>query len=274
MAMKRATTYLDFGMTRGGKRACYDYREGQNAYDLFMGARYLADLIAYRECRIDDVYHPEDLRDQLRKHTALSVCRRDGQRLTYHEIGSSVMGVIDALEYLNREFDPLETRAIAWYGVDNSTFMNAMARYTHESYDIRVAERVSVVACDLFFSKGVSLLYAIESEDLLTRVLDASRIAVFDYTFTTAARTTDVVGTGLPVTYLNLDECRRRLDRPGRSFVLNPYTIRTYHQSPDKVTFDCVYGDTALVERYSAEMAHRSEEYVARMNRPLVRPPA
>src|SRR4051812_41724277 len=65
--MAAVTTYLDFGMTKGGKRTCYDYREDQPAYDLFMGARYLRDLIAYREGNADEVYHPEDVRDTLRK---------------------------------------------------------------------------------------------------------------------------------------------------------------------------------------------------------------
>src|SRR4051794_7011710 len=115
------TTYLDFGMTQGGRRTSYDYREGQNAYDLFMGARYLNDLIAYRGGEVGAAFHPEDLRDNLRKHTALTVCRRPTHPLTYYEIGSSVMGVIDAVDCLNRKYADLDTREIVWCGVDNST---------------------------------------------------------------------------------------------------------------------------------------------------------
>jgi hypothetical protein len=265
------TTYLDFGMTRGGKRACYDYREGQNAYDLFMGARYLADMIAYREGRPDAVYHPEDLRDNLRKHTALTVC---GARapLSYYEIGSSVMGAIDAIEYLDREYRTLDIRSVVWHGVDNSHFMNMMARYAHEGYDLRLTERPAPVDCDFFFAKGVSLLYAVDTEQLLADVLSHSRLAVFDYTFTTGARRPDVVGTGLPVTFLNLDECRGRLEREGRTMLLQPYTLRTYHVSPDKATFDCVYGETDLVRVYMEEFGRRSAEFEERWQRPLVRP--
>src|SRR5205823_10214470 len=136
--------------------------------------------------------------------------------LTYYEIGSSVMGVIDAVNYLNRRYDALTTRDITWCGVDNSHFMNAMARYTHEGYDLTVTETVAPVACDLFFAKGVSLLYAIQTEEQFASVLAQSRVAVFDYTFTTAPRFDDVVGTGLPVTYLNVDACRDRLVRTGK----------------------------------------------------------
>jgi hypothetical protein len=269
----RVTTYLDFGMTKGGKRTSYDYREDQPAYDLFMGARYLNDLIAYREGRVEDVYHPEDLRDTLRKYTALSVCRRDGERLTYHEVGSSVLGVIDAVNYLNTRYNQLDTRQIVWYGVDNSKFMNAMAAYTHEGYDVRIAEVVQPVTCDLFFAKGVSLLYAIDTEELFCEVLKASRIAVFDYTFSRKARIPDVVGTGLPVTFLNLDECQRGLSGPGKKLILNPYWLRTYHHSPDKVTYDCVYGDEDVVDRYLSEVQKNASEFDAVWARPLIRPP-
>src|SRR3954447_9888933 len=151
MTSNAVTTYLDFGMTKRGKRTCYDYREGQHAYDLFMGARYLNDVIAYREGRVEAVYHPEDVRDNLRKYTALTVCRSSNRRLTYYEIGASVMGVIDALNYLNERYGALTTRDITWYGVDNSHFMNAMARYIHDGYELTLTEKAAPVACDLFF---------------------------------------------------------------------------------------------------------------------------
>lgn len=272
--MTHVTTYLDFGMTKRGKRTCYDYREGQPAYDLFMGARYLNDLIAYRHGTVGDVYHPEDVRDNLRKHTALSVCRENGRRLTYHEVGSSVMGAIDGINYLNQKYALLDTRAMAWYGVDNSRFMNAMALYTHEGYDIHLSETALPVECDLFFAKGVSLLYAVHDEALFSDILKASRIAVFDYTFARDGKVSDVVGTGLPVTFLGLEECKRRLADPGKTLILNPYAIRTYHLSTDKVTFDCVYGDRDVVTRYLAAMEKHEAEFESLWNRPLIRPPA
>ena len=119
-----------------------------------MGARYLNDLIAYRHGNVADVYHPEDVRDNLRRYTALSVSRQTGRRLMYHEIGSLVMGAIDGLNYLNARYGLVDTRAMTWYGVDNSRFMNAMALYTHEGYDIHLSETTAAVPCDLFFAKA------------------------------------------------------------------------------------------------------------------------
>ena len=182
-------------------------------------------------------------------------------------------GGIEALNFLNSQYQELDTRGITWHGVDNSSFMNAMARYTHEGYEMHLAETVSPVPCDFFFAKGVSLLYAVNCEELLARVFEQSRIGVFDYTFTTEARIADVVGTGLPVTFLNLQECQRRLQTAGRKLVLHPYTIRNYHDTPDKVTCDVLYGEADLVERYIAEMDHRSQEYESRWHRPLIRRP-
>jgi hypothetical protein len=268
------TTYLDFGMTQGGRRTSYDYREGQNAYDLFMGARYLNDLIAYRAGDVNGAFHPEDLRDNVRKHTALSICRRSTHPLTYYEIGSSVMGVIDAVECLDRKYAELDTRGIVWRGVDNSTFMNAMARYTHPDHDVRLATTARSIPCDVFFAKGVSLLYAVAEEELFCDVLANSRLAVFDYTFSLGERLHEVVGTGLPVTFLNLDECRRRLSAmPGKTFILEPYTIKTYHHGGVKATYDCVFGDHDAVHAYFEKMEARIRAFDADWNCPLMRPP-
>ena len=272
-AVGPVTTYLDFGLTQGGRRVSYDYYEGQHAYDLFMGARYLHDLIAYRNGDIDAVHHPEDVRDNLRKYVALSACTGRSQRLTYYEIGSSVFGVIDALNFLNTRYGQLDTAAVSWVGVDNSAFMNWMARYTHEDYDLTLLEKVQPVPCDLFFAKGVSLLYALQDEAMFCDVLASSRIAVFDYTFSRAQKIPDVIGTGLPVTFLSLDACCTRLHRPGKRLCLEPYTIKTYHQAPDRVTFDCLYGDEDVVADYLAALRDREQSFEREWQRPLLRPP-
>jgi hypothetical protein len=265
------TTYLDFGFTQGGRRTSYDYYEGQRAYDLFMGARYLYDVIAYRNGDVNKVHHPEDLRDNLRKYVALSVCADSSPRLTYYEIGSSVFGVIDALNFLNARYGELDTAAISWRGVDNSIFMNSMARYTHPEYDLHLEEKARPIACDLFFAKGVSLLYAVDNEELFCNVLAKSRVAVFDYTFSRGKKLSEAVGTGLPVTFLNLDECKRGLTREGKTLILAPYTIKTYHQNPEKVTYDCVYGDADIVSRYMAALDERTRTFEQVWQRPLLR---
>lgn len=260
----KITTYLDFGKVRGGRRTCYDYYEGQDAYDLFMGARYFRDIIFYREGEVEKVYQVEDLRDQTRKYAALVVCKDNSRKLVFYEVGSSAMGVINALEYLNKKYSDLNIKDIEFFGVDNSKWMNAAAKYTHEQYNIKLWESVKdadVVKCDLFFAKGVSLMYAFEDEESMCNVLKNSRIAIFDYTFSLGEKIQDFVGTGLPVTFLSLDKCKKLLEDDGKVLIMKPYIIKNYYHNPkEKVTYDCIYGSRDIVDKYLKELENKTGE--------------
>ena len=117
------TTYTDFGKVQGGMRTSYAYHKGQEAYDLYMGARYLQDMMFYNLGKIDIVFQPEDLRDNNRKYAGLLACKNNTNNLIYYEVGSSCLGVIDALEYLNKESKELDVTSIKFIGVDNSKWM-------------------------------------------------------------------------------------------------------------------------------------------------------
>ncbi len=259
------TTFLDWGKTTGNHRVTYAYHEGQEAYDLYMGARYVCDMIAYRNGEIDKVFHPEDLRDNTRKYSGLVACDNGSDELTFYEVGSSVMGVIDALEYLNIEYNQLDIKDTKFLGVDNSKWMNAVAEYTHEQYNLKLWEDVKDaegVECDLFFAKGVSLMYAFQDEDAMCDVLKNSKLAIFDYTFSLDGKIQDHTGTGLGVTYLNLDKCKGILEREkGKILVMKPYQIKTYHQGdPTKASFDCIYGEREIIDKYLADLEDKTGE--------------
>ena len=64
----KTTTYIDFGKVQGGMRTSYAYHTDQEAYDFYMGARYLQDMMFYKQGKIDSVFQPEDLRDNNRKY--------------------------------------------------------------------------------------------------------------------------------------------------------------------------------------------------------------
>lgn len=256
------TTYLDFGQTIGGRRTSYDYYEGQPAYDLFMGARYVFDMIAYRRGEIAKVYQREDLRDQHRKYAGL-VAARSAKKSVFYEVGSSVMGVIDALEYLNKKYKQLNIKNITFAGVDNSTWMNEVARYTHEQYKLKLfynPKDAGGLKSDLFFAKGVSLMYAFADAKSLCRALQNSRLALFDYTFSRKGTVREFVGTGLPVTFLSLDACKKLLETDTKRLIFRPYRIKSYHTDPNKVTYDCIYGDPVVVEKYLKELQKKTGE--------------
>ncbi len=257
-------TFLDFGKIQSGRRTSYDYYEGQDAYDLFMGSRYFRDIMYYRNGKVDKVYQVEDLRDQMRKYAALLACKNSSGKLVFFEPGSAAMGVIDALEYLNKEYNQLNIKEIQFLGVDNSEWMNAAALYTHERYDVKVWDHVKKaegVKSDLFFAKGVSLMYAYEDEESMCNAIKSSKIAIFDYTFSLGDRIQDFVGTGLPVTYLSLEKCKKLLEAEGKVFITKPYVIKNYHHNPkEKVTYDCIYGEKEIVEKYIDELEKKTGE--------------
>jgi hypothetical protein len=257
-------TFLDFGKIQGGRRTSYDYYEGQDAYDLFMGSRYFKDIIAYRKGEVEKIYQPEDIRDNNRKYAALLACKSD-EKLIFYEVGSSAMGVIDALEHLNKEHSQLNIKDIKFFGVDNSEWMNAAAEYTHPEYNLKVWEDVKsadLVECDLFFAKGVSLMYAYHDEESMCEVLKNSKIALFDYTFSTKGKFQEVIGTGLPVSFLDLEKCKELLEVDGKVLITKPYTIKKYHNDPGKVTYDCIYGDNEVVEKYLSELNNKIGENI------------
>ena len=115
--------------------------------------------------------------------------------------------------------------------------------------------------CDFFFAKGVSLMYAYSEEEAMCEMLTKTRLAVFDYTFANGERIVDHVGTGLGVTYLSLAKCKRLLEsHKGKVLVLKPYVIKQYHQGGDRVTYDCIYGERELIERYMANLEESTGE--------------
>lgn len=258
-------TFLDFGKIQSGRRTCYDYYEGQDAYDLFMGARYFKDIMAYRDGEAEKVYQVEDIRDQTRKYVALVACKASpNSKLVFFEPGSAAMGVIDALEHLNKEYGQLNVKDILFKGIDNSKWMNAAALYTHEQYDVQLwesAKESGTVPCDLFFAKGVSLMYVYQDEETMCDAIKNSRIAIFDYTFSLGDKIQDFVGTGLPVTFLSLEKCKKLLEEEGKVLILKPYVIKNYHHNPkEKVTYDCIYGDKEIVEKYLIELNNKIGE--------------
>ena len=256
--MKRAKTYLEFGYQEGGKKVPYDIKLGKEAYDFFMVSRYLKDIISYRTGKVENVHHEEDVEDNIKKYIALFVCNDDKHRLVFYEIGSSLMGVIDSLEYLDKKHKKLDVKNILFAGADNSDMMNAIAKYLHEGYELDVFKNISIVPCDLFFAKGISLLYVFKDEQLLCNVLKNARIAVFDYTFSRGNEPIkDIAVSGKPITYLSLEKCRKFLNVKGKKLVLLP-SKRKFKIPKDRALYECVYGDSDLVDKYLKKLKKKS----------------
>ena len=131
--------------------------------------------------------------------------------------------------------------------------MNFIATYTHEKYNLKLCKKVEIVKCDLFFAKGVSLLYALNDERKFCDILKNSKISIFDYTYSLKEPIKDFVGTGKPVTFLSLGKCREYLDDKNNKLVLKS-SKRDYGDREDKVTYECLYGDKMLINKYLKEV--------------------
>ncbi|MCK5282788.1 MAG: hypothetical protein KAK00_05245 [Nanoarchaeota archaeon] len=251
--MEDVKSYLEFGYKKGEEKVIYDSKEEQDAYDFFMVPRYLKDIISYRTGKIENVHHKDDLTDNKKKYAALTTCKRFSENLVFYEVGSSLMGVIDSLEYINRQTGKLDIKKIQFIGVDNSKMMNHVAKYIHHGYDIKLYEGKTKIECDVFFAKGVSILYAFENEEIFCSTLLDSKISIFDYTFSTKDKLNEFVGTGKKVTFLSLDKCRELLDKEGKILILEP-SQRIKNDDEKKVTYECIFGDKEIVSLYLEEL--------------------
>lgn len=245
----KVESYLEFGRKKGKGKTVYDLRTGQQAYEFFMVSRYLKDIMAYKTGKVRLIHHKEDLVDNTKKYAALVACKRALSPLVFYEVGSSLMGVIDSLEYLNKRFKMLNIKKTRFLGVDNSDIMNFGASVIHNNYYLKLYEKIKLVKCDLFFAKGVSLLYAFSDEKLFCDVLKKSKISIFDYTFSLKDSIKDNIGTGKKVTFLSLDKCKKQLQGSGRELVLFP-SKRIDTKSKEKVSYECVYGDKKTIKKY------------------------
>jgi len=245
---------MEYGYIDGDKKFPRDLKEGQEGYDFYMVPRYLKDIISYRTGKLKDIHHKADIKDNLKKYVALYVCKNKFRSLTFYEIGSSLMGVIDSLEYINKKFGLLNIKDISFVGIDNSRMMNAVASYLYKDYKLKLYEEKRIIPCDLFFSKGVSLLYAFDDEQLFCDILKKCKIAVFDYTFSLGKdKIKRTIPSGKPGVHLNLKKFKKLLNLPDKKLFLKQ-SNRKHNIPKDCGLFECIYGEEKLVKKYLKEL--------------------
>ncbi len=75
----------------------------------------------------------------------------------------------------------------------------------HRGYRLNVGVNNSHIPAeiDVFFAKGITLLYAIKDASSLFDLLAQAKLSVFDYSISTGARKEKTIGTGKGVCYLS-----------------------------------------------------------------------
>ena len=228
---KSVFTYLEFGSIdlEQQKKNVYDFRLNNEAYDFFMLSRYMKDLIVFKNITKDNqlslkekfkLYekniHTKDLYNSFSKLGALHVCKKyNGGDLAFLELGSTIMGCIEAILFLQEEgkkisnnFSSLKLTDVKFKGIDISKLLNDVGIEIHPGFSIEtfLDYRKYNLETDVFFAKGVSLLYTLHSIEELLNMFRRAKISSFDYSFSLSDLQLTNIGTGKVVSYLPIRE--------------------------------------------------------------------
>lgn len=282
-----AFSYLEFGSIdlHKGKKHVWDFRLHQQAYDWLMHARYSNDLITYMKLcervgiasphEIADEYkggihHPDDFLVNFGKLCALAVMSSTPENVSFFELGQTLFGCIEGMEFcqeiirdMNLDFPYLSLEKVHWQGVDISDFFNRLAVVMHARYDVETSDSVKnlKLPADVFFAKGVTLLYAIREPMQFCDILNFGNLSLFDYSFAMDGPQEMTLGTGKQIVYLAYDDCRRQLNASGKQLYVRR-SRSNYDALSNRVFIDGVYGDERSCRKY-IELDNRIRTAVA-----------
>jgi len=270
-----AFSYLEFGSIdmQKGKKHVWDFRLHQQAYDWLMHARYSNDLITYMKLRErigmaslseiaeeyrEGIHHPDDFLVNFGKLCALAVMSGASGKATFFELGQTIFGCIEGMEFcqeviraMDLDFPYLSLEKVRWRGVDISDFFNRLAVLMHAGYDVETSDSVqkAELAADVFFAKGVTLLYAIREPSQLCDTLNYGKLSLFDYSFAMDGSQDMTLGTGKQIVYLAYDDCKKHLEESGKQLYVRR-SRSNYDASNNRIFIDGVYGDEWNCRKY------------------------
>lgn len=262
-------TYLEFGEKDKNHKRVYDSKAGLQAYEWFMTSRYFSDILCYRNMTkqlksslfpktiydnyLEKIHRTNDISYNFKKLLALEVV--NGK--SFLELGSSLFGCIDGMlackemidKYTNDIIINTVLEKIDWYGIDISDFMNELAKISYPKYKLHLMNSLDEmnIKTDVFFAKGISLLYAIRKPDEFKKIVDNNTICLFDYSFALKKRQTTTIGSGVEVEYLTLKECLPVL-KNGKEIYIN--TVNHDFSGKDRRFFDMVIAEKPIIDKF------------------------
>ena len=224
--IEKTQTYLEFGSInkKNYKKNIWDRRVDQDAYDLFMVSRYAKEIVAYQECltylklkrykKVESIYsndiHTQDFLNSIITWSALTLFKKNNLKLNFFEIGFTLFGAIEAHQLVKQILKKGPTvKQINYDGIEISNFIARLATLLHKNYNTsyELSNKNIKKNIGIFFSKGVTLLYAINKVKEFFFYLDRSKIVIFDYNFSLSGKNqSGVLGTGKKVIYLDLNK--------------------------------------------------------------------
>jgi hypothetical protein len=271
-----SVSYLEFGAfdLKRSTKDVWDFRLHQKAYDWLMNARYANDLVTYLRLKemlesdaystlaalyAEEMHHPNDASLNLSKLCALAALQdgAEGRPASFWELGQTLFGCIEGMSFcqallqrLSVDMPSVNLHEAMWYGLDISDFFNRLSRLMHADYKVTTTTTTDAIpdGVDVFFAKGVTLLYACPQVDRLLALMQRARCSLFDYSFALGGAQTSKIGTGKTVTYLDYEEVAVEVERAGFAF-----HVRCNRSSFDRETgrmfVECLVGDSECVQR-------------------------
>lgn len=262
-------TYLEFGAIdlANSKKNIWGYHLHQQAYDWFMLARYANDIAVLSDLteslpQMDAVELVDACTKQIHHHDMLNVhlrqlCAICTAGKEFFELGQTLMGCIDGLEFLDALFNHFDISInapqldeVEWIGADISPLFNTLSKKMHPSYSVTTAlPEDAPEQYDVFYARGVTLMYAIKAvSDLMTWVTN-SGFALFDCSFSTGESCDKVIPTGKNIHYPALHAFVDAHNKSGRSLFFAEE--KEFHPSDSGlICVNCISGDQAACSMF------------------------
>jgi len=268
-------SYLEFGEIDlvKGKKEVWDFRLHQQAYDWLMLGRYATDLLTYIkmadalhhmpfsaifEMYNKEVHHGDDASSNLAKLIGIGVTTNTEKPSSFFELGQTIFGCIEGIAFYHKllekqgiEFPKIGLSTVEWYGMDISVLFNQLSVRMHQDLKIWTMCALSDISdsVDVFFSKGITLLYSIRSLGEFFDMINKGRCSIFDYSFSIGRCEDTTIGSGKTVRYLNLNDVIKEYRKYEKVMYVNKQTSKKIPET-NRVWLYCLYAEKSLCDEY------------------------
>ena len=274
---KNIITYLEFGEIDiiEGKKKVWNFQLHQKAYDWLMLGRYSNDLLNTMKMEKlletgnmqetinlynKEIHHEDEASLNLAKLIAVAVTNNNPVLLkpSFYELGQTIFGCIEGMEFyknllsrVNIKLPAVNLKNVAWYGVDISELFNHLSITLHKNYNVvtMLMPESLPPKMDVFFAKGISILYVVRTVDELFTALRKGRLSVFDYSFSLEKEEDTTIGSGKTIRYLNYSNFLNELKKAEEVMYVKKSNSKIIKDT-NRIWLDCVFGEKSLCEEY------------------------
>ena len=157
----------------------------------------------------------------------------------------------DILNHFKIECQQINFENIDWYGVDISDMFNELSKTFHQGYSVKTMLHQSELPekMDVFFSKGITLLYAVRNLEELFYTIKKGRLAVFDYSFALSNQFDTTIGSGKTVRYLELNDFIKELENHEEKLYVKRSNSKIIKET-NRLWVDCIFGEESICKKY------------------------